>query len=73
MSIQDMEWLIQTVETQKNEINSLKTKSWFPVFEENLKFAEENEKLKKQLAGVISELETFKAAYYSSRFAASSK
>jgi regulator of replication initiation timing len=52
MKIEDIQWLIQQVDSSREEIRGLKTKTWYKVHEENLRLAEENTALKIELEGM---------------------
>jgi hypothetical protein len=52
MKIDDIQWLIQQVESSREEIRGLKTKTWYKVHEENLRLAEGNAALNKELEGM---------------------
>jgi regulator of replication initiation timing len=52
MKIEDIHWLIQQLESSREEIRGLKSKTWYKVHEENLRLAEENVALKKELEGI---------------------
>jgi microsomal dipeptidase-like Zn-dependent dipeptidase len=46
MKIEDIQWLVQQLETSREQIRSLKTKNWYKVYEENLRLTNEIEALK---------------------------
>jgi regulator of replication initiation timing len=52
MKIDDIQWLIHQVDSSREEIRGFKTKTWYKVHEENLRLAEENAALKKELEGM---------------------
>jgi hypothetical protein len=53
MKIDDIGWLIQQLDSSREEIRSLKTKTWYKVYEENLRLTNEIEALKIEM-GVTS-------------------